>query len=85
MAGTGVMDRYMLTYEGRARLRRMETDISAGTSDKTQDYELLHYLYAHGAATIEEIEGYSGLSWSEVVNRLSALMYYGYVEGLPEQ
>lgn len=79
------MDRYTLTKEGSARLRRMETDITAGASGETQDYELLHYLYAHGAATIEEIEKFSGLSWSEVVNRFSALMYYGYVEGLPEQ
>ena len=78
------MDRYTLSYEGRARLRRMEADIAAGTSGETQDYELLHYLYAHGAATVEEIEKYSGQSWSDVVNRLSTLMYHEYVEGLPQ-
>jgi len=79
------MDRYTLTYEGRARLRRVEASIDSDTSAKTEDDKLLHYLYVHGAATIEEIQNYTGLSWSVVENRLSALMYHGYIEGLPEQ
>ena len=79
------MDRYTLTYEGRARFRRMETRIHADTSAKTKDYEILHHLYEHGAATVEEIENYIGQSRDELVNRLSALMYHGYIEELAEQ
>ena len=79
------MDRYTLTYEGRARFRRMETRIHSDTSAMTKDYEILHHLYERGTATVEEIENYTGLSWNEVENRLSALMYHGYIEGLAEQ
>jgi DNA-binding Lrp family transcriptional regulator len=78
------MERYTLTYEGRARFRRMETRVNVDTSADTEDFKLLHFLYVHGAATIEEIEDYTGLSWSETVNKIATLMNRGYIEGLTE-
>ena len=78
------MDRYTLTYEGKARFRRMEARIHSDTSAMTKDYEVLHHLYESGAATVEEIENYTGMSWNELENRLSGLMYHGYIEGLAE-
>jgi hypothetical protein len=78
------MERYTLTNEGRARFRRMETRAKVDTSADTEDFKLIHYLYSHGPATIEEIENDSGLSWSETVNKIATLMNRGYVEGLTE-
>lgn len=79
------MDRYILTHEGRARFRRMETRANVDVSADSEDFKLLHYLYAHGAATIEEIENVTNLSWSEAVNKIATLMNRGYIEGLSEQ
>jgi predicted HTH transcriptional regulator len=79
------MERYTLTNEGRARFRRMEIRANVDTSAVTQDLKLLHFIYTHGAATVEEIENYTGLSWSAVVDEISTLMNRGYIEGLPEQ
>ncbi len=76
------MDRYTLTSEARARLREMETRANIDKSADTQDFRLLHYLYVHGSATIEEIESQTGLAWDEVVNEISTLMSRGYIEGL---
>jgi DNA-binding Lrp family transcriptional regulator len=76
------MERYVLTPEARARFRRMATRANIDASADTDDYKLLQYLYAHGAATIEEIEQYTGLPWGETINRLSVLMNRGYIEGL---
>jgi predicted transcriptional regulator len=78
------MERYTLTQEGRARFRRMETRAHIDASAVTSDFKLLHYFYEHGAASVEEIEDYTGLSWSAVVNEIGTLMNRGYIEGLPE-
>jgi hypothetical protein len=79
------MERYILTDEGRARFRRMETRANINASADTEDFKLLHYLYVHGAATVEEIEGSTGLSWSDTVNQITSLMSRGYVAGLAGQ
>lgn len=79
------MERYVLTLEGRARFRRMETRANVDTSVDTGDFKLMHYIYMHGAATVEEIERYTGLPWDETINEISALMNRGYIEGLTEQ
>jgi hypothetical protein len=75
------MERYTLTFEGRARVRRMETRANIDTSVDTDDYKFLHYLYAHGPATIEELERTTNQPWDETINRISALMNRGYLEG----
>ena len=75
------MDSYILTLEGSARFRRMETRANVDTSVATVDYEILHFLYVHGAATVEEIEDYTCLPWSETINEISTLMNRGYIEG----
>jgi DNA-binding MarR family transcriptional regulator len=77
------MDRYTLTYEGRAKFRRMETRVTADTSARTGDYDILYYIYEYGAATVSEIEEYTGLPTNEAISRLAALMSYGYIEELP--
>jgi DNA-binding Lrp family transcriptional regulator len=79
------MDRYTLTIEGRAKLRRTETRANIEASADTDDFKLLHYLYVHGPATIEEIESFSRLPWDEVVNKISTLMSRGYIEGFTER
>ncbi len=76
------MERYTLTYEGRARFRRMETRTKVDTSAITEDFKILQYLYAHGSASIEEIEDYLELSWSETVNEIARLVNRGYIEGI---
>jgi DNA-binding MarR family transcriptional regulator len=63
----------------------METRANVDTSVDTEDYEILHFLYAHGSATVAEIEGQTGLTWDETVNEISTLMSRGYVEGLAGQ
>ena len=78
------MDRYTLTVEAMARLREMETRVNIDKSADTADFKLLHYLYVHGSATIEEIEAYTGLPWDEAVNEISTLMNRGYIEGRTE-
>lgn len=78
------MERYTLTIEGRSRFRRMETRANIDASADTEDYKLLQYLYAHGAATVEEIEKYTGLPWDETINKISVLMNRGYIEGQVE-
>jgi DNA-binding transcriptional ArsR family regulator len=79
-----IMDKYTLTSEGRAKFRRIETRIHSDESAKSEDYDILHYLYERGAASVEELEKYTGLSWNEVTNKLSTLMYHDYIEELTE-
>ena len=76
------MDRYILSNEGRARFKRMKISVNIAGVAKMGGYEVLDYLYEHGAATVEEIENYTGLSWNQVVDRLSVLIHHGYVEEL---
>ena len=75
------MDRYTLSYEGKARFKRRKISVNLGMA-KMEGYEILDYLYEHGSATVEEIENYTGLSWGQVSNKLSTLIYHGYVEEL---
>jgi DNA-binding MarR family transcriptional regulator len=79
------MDRYTLTFEAMARLREMETRANVDKSANTADFKVLQYLHVHGSATIEELESFTGLPWDEVVNKISVLMYRGYIEGLTEK
>jgi hypothetical protein len=79
------MERYTLTFEGRARLRRTETRANIDASADTEDFRLLHYLYVHGSATVEEIESCTGLPWDEAINKISVLMNRGDIEGIAGQ
>ena len=78
------MDRYTLSNEGMARLKRRKISVDMGM-DKVEGYEVLHYLYEHGPATVEEIGNYTGLSWSQVINKLSTFIHHGFVEKSAEQ
>lgn len=76
------MDRYMLTSEGRARFRRMETRARSEPSALTDDHKILSYLYEHGATSLEELEDHTGLSYAVLVNKIFTLMNHGYIEEL---
>ena len=78
------MDKYTLTLEGRARFRRMRIDPDIEIS-KTEGYGIINYLYENGTGTVEEIINYTGLSWGQVTNRISNLIYHGYVEELDKK
>ena len=78
------IDRYTLSYEGRSRFRRAKISVNKEEA-KIEGYEVLDYLYEHGAATVEEIENYTGLSWNQVTEKILAFVYRGYVEKLAEQ
>ena len=78
------MDRYTLSYEGRARFKRTKIRQDIEEMDKMEGYEVLDYLYEHGAATIEEIERNTGLHYDQVVNRLGDFISWGYLENLGE-
>ena len=73
------MDKYTLSNEGMARLKRRKISVDAGMA-KMEGYEVLDYLYEHGAATVEEIENYTGLSRRQVVDKLSTFIHHGFVE-----
>ena len=76
------MERYTLTFEGRSMLRRMESRVSTDASFLTEDFKILEFLYEHGAATVDEIVDYTGLTRSQLVNRLFGIMRRGYIEAL---
>lgn len=77
------MDRYILTNEGRARFRRIKIQGNAVMA-KIYGYEVLNYLYEHGAGTVEEIANHTGRSQGHVMDRLLAFINQGYVEKLAE-
>ena len=79
------MDRYMLSREGRARFQREKISVDIEEKVKMKGYDVLDYLYEHGAATVEEIEEHTGLSWGQVVDILGSFIPWGYIEGLAEQ
>ena len=68
----------MLSNEGVARIKRRKISVDVGM-DKVEGYEVLDYLYEYGAATVEEIENYTGLSRSQVVDKLSTFIHHGFV------
>jgi DNA-binding MarR family transcriptional regulator len=76
------MERYTLTFEGRAMLRRMESRVTNDSSFLTDDFKILEFLYENGAATIDDIVDYMGIKRSELVNRLFGIMRRGYIEAL---
>ncbi|OGO29863.1 MAG: hypothetical protein A2Z29_05520 [Chloroflexi bacterium RBG_16_56_11] len=78
------MDRYMLTFEGRARFKRTKLRADVEGTDLMVGFEVLDYLYEHGASSLEEIEKHTGLSYSQLVHKLESLMPWGYVERLDE-
>jgi DNA-binding MarR family transcriptional regulator len=78
------MDKYTLSSEGRARFKRMQTSVDAGVEmgiARTEGYLILDYLYQHGAATVADIEKFTGLSWGKVTAELSTFIHHGLVEG----
>ena len=78
------MDRYELSNEGMARLKRRKISVDMGM-DKIEGYEVLDYLYEHGPTTVEEIGNYTGLSRSQVINKLSTFIHHGFAEKSAEQ
>ncbi len=79
------MVRYTLSFDGKARFKRVKISTNIEGEGNKEFYEVLDYLYEHGAATVEEIENYTGLSYDQVVNKLESFIYWGYVEKLAEQ
>jgi DNA-binding MarR family transcriptional regulator len=73
------MNRYMLSNEGRARARRRKISVKAEMA-KTEGYEVLDYLYEHGAGTVEEIANHTGLSQGHVMDKLLVFINHGFVE-----
>ena len=78
------MDRYTLSSEGMARIKRRKISVDMGM-EKIEGYEVLDYLYENGAATVEEIESYTGLPRSQVLDKLLTFIHHGFVEKLAEQ
>jgi hypothetical protein len=74
-----LMERYILSNEGRIRFTRRKMGGDPG-ADKFEGYEILDYLFENGSATVKEIEEYTGLSWGQVINRLTGFISRGYVE-----
>jgi DNA-binding MarR family transcriptional regulator len=77
------MDRYMLTSEGRTKFKRTKIRMSA-EEQTMEGFDILDYLYEHGAATIEEIEKHTGLPYDQVAHRLESFIPWGYIERLAE-
>lgn len=75
------MNRYALTTEGIARFRRRRTSVKAEMA-KIEGYEVLDYLYEHGASTVEEIGNYTGISQVQVINKLAVFVNHDLVEEL---
>jgi transcription initiation factor IIE alpha subunit len=71
---------YTLTNEGIARSRKRKMSVKAEMAS-IEGYEVLDYLYDHGAATLEEISDHTGLSHGQVVEKLILFMNHGLVEG----
>lgn len=77
------MDRYTLTLEGRAKFKRSKIRMAA-EEHTMEGFEILDYLYEHGASTIEEIEKSTGLHYDQVVHKIESFMPWGYIERLAE-
>ncbi len=76
------MHRYMLSNEGTARFKRTKISVNIEGEARREGYEVLDYLYEHGAATVEEIKNYTGLSLVQVEGKIMAFITRGYVEKL---
>lgn len=73
------MDKYTLTIEGRARFRRMKISVDV-TMPHMEGYEVLNYLYDHGADTVEGVAAFTGMSREQAVSHLLSFMNHGFVE-----
>ena len=73
------MDRYTLSYEGRARFKRRKISVNLGMA-RMEGYEILDYLYEHGPGSVEEIRNHTGLSWEQVSDKLGVFIHHGFVE-----
>ena len=63
------------------RFKRLKLSVNAEITSM-EGYEALDYLYEHGAATIEEISNYTGLTKGQVMEKMVSFMNRGLVEGL---
>jgi DNA-binding MarR family transcriptional regulator len=77
------MDKYMLSSEGRTKFKRTKIRMSA-EEQTMEGFDILDYLYEHGAATVEEIEKHTGLSYGQVVHKIESFIPWGYIERLAE-
>jgi DNA-binding MarR family transcriptional regulator len=75
------MDKYFLSNEGRARFKRIM--ISLDTTDaKFEGFEILEYLYEHGSSTADELTEHTGLTRSQLMDRLLTFIHHGFIEGI---
>ena len=77
------MDRYMLSYEGRAKYQRTKVRMDMETH-AMEGWQILDYLFDHGASTVAEIEAKTGLTYAQFVHRLESFLSWGYIEKLNE-
>jgi transcription initiation factor IIE alpha subunit len=75
------MDRYTLTEEGRARSRRRIISESAETASM-EGNEILDFLYEHGAATVEELVEFTGMTRFHVMDKILLYLNHGLIEKL---
>lgn len=75
------MDRYTLTEEGRARSRRRIISESAETASM-EGNEILDFLYEHGAATVEELVEFTGMTRFHLMDKILLYLNHGLVEKL---
>jgi len=75
------MDKYYLSNEGRARFARIKISLDTGDA-KFEGFEILAYLYDHGSSTAEELTEHTGLSRSQLMDRLLTFIHHGFIEGI---
>ena len=78
------MNIYTLTSDGRARFRQKKISADMGVTGMG-GYEVLDYLYEQGRGTIEEIRKHTGLSYSQVNDKLDLFLHHGFIERLVDQ
>ena len=77
------MDRYMLTNDGRTKFKRSKIRMAAEETTM-EGFEILDYLYEHGASTIEEIEKQTGLEYEQIIHKIESFEPWGYIQKLSE-
>jgi DNA-binding MarR family transcriptional regulator len=77
------MEKFMLSSEGRTKFKRSRIRMSA-EEVTMEGFDILEYLYEHGAATIEEIEKHTGLPYDQIVHKIESFLPWGYIERLQE-
>ena len=71
---------YMLTNEGVARFRKRKAMLGEDQA-REEGYDILDYLYEHGGASVDNIVRHTGMTRSEVTQKLSTYLSHGLVEG----